>query len=267
MSTVADAPAMTHPSIERRTGRKHRTLLQKRADGGLPEHPYRIELAGSIGSLHWPSICASCGADTDDLLTVRKVFVRPRYYTRGPRSYRRLIVRSARIPYCEACAARHRALVPPRSLLGDLWRLIWPVLIPMIGAGYFFQLSLRIALAEDSGGPNARYLFGVPALFGAILVWCLVIAWYSSRSARVERQTEVTRACDYSDDVSWFWERERRIYAMSSERFARAFADANAERVWSTDDDQRSSRYRVAVYTTAAVAAVLVWAVVVLAPL
>lgn len=267
MDTVADAPAMTHPPIERRTGRRHRTLLQKRADNELPEHPYRIELTGRFGALDWPSICASCGADTDDLLTVRKVFVRPRYYVRSPRGTRRLIVRAAQIPYCDVCAARHHALVPPRSLLGDLWRLIWPVLIPMIGAGYFFQLSLRIALAEDSGDPNAKYLFGVPALFGAILVWCLVIAWYSSRASRVDKQTEVTRACDFSDDVSWFWERERRIYAMSDERFARAFAGANAERVWSTDDDQRSSRYRVAVYTAAGVAAVLVWAIVVLAPL
>ena len=258
---------MTHPPIERRTGRKHRTLLQKRADRDLAEHPYRIELAGWLGALDWPAVCASCGAATDDRLAVRKVFVRPRYYVRGPRGTTRLIVRSASIPYCDACTARHRALVPPRSLLGDLWRLIWPVLIPMIGAGFFFQLSLRIALAEDSGSANARYLFGVPALFAAILVWCLVIAWYSSRASRVEKQTDVTRACDYSDDVSWFWERERRIYAMSNERFARAFADSNAGRVWSTDDDRRSSRYRTAVYTVAGVAAVVVWAVVVLAPI
>jgi hypothetical protein len=267
METLAETSAMTHPPIERRTGRKHRTLLQKRADRDLPEHPYRIELAGWLGTLDWPSICASCGADTDDRLTVRKVFVRPRYYTRGPRSYTRHIVRSARIPYCEACAARHRALVAPRSLLGDLWRLIWPVLIPMIGAGFFFQLSLRIALAEDSGDPNTKYLFGVPALFGAILVWCLVVAWYSSRSCRVERQTDVTRACDYSDDVSWFWERERRIYAMSSERFARAFAGANADRVWTTHDDRRSSQRRTMAFAVVGVAAVVVWAIVVLAPL
>ena len=258
---------MTHPPIERRTGRKHRSSLQKRADRDLPEHRYRIELAGWLGTLDWPSICASCGADTEERLIVRKVFARPRLYARGRRSYVRHIVRSARIPYCGACAARHRALVPPRSLLGDLWRLIWPVLIPMIGSAFFFQLSLRIALAEDSGDPNAKYLFGVPALFGAIFVWCLVIAWYSSRSSRVERQTEVTLACDYSDDVSWIWERERRIYAMSSERFARAFADANADRVWTTHDDRRSSHQRTMVFAVVGVVAVAVWAIVVLAPL
>jgi hypothetical protein len=258
---------MTHPPIERRTGRRHRTLMQKRADRDLPEHPYRIELAGRMGALDWPSICASCGADTGEQLTVRKVFVRPRYYARGSRSYTRLIVRSAQIPYCGACAARHRALVPPRSLLGDLWRLLWPVLIPMIGSGYFFQLSLRIALADTSGTVAARYLFAVPALFGAIFVWCLVIAWYSSRYSRVDKQTEVTRACDYSDDVSWLWERERHIYAMSNERFARAFADRNAHRMWTARDDKRSSRYRTTVYAVAAVVGVVVWAIVVLAPL
>jgi hypothetical protein len=95
------------------------------------------------------------------------------------------------------------------------------------------------------------------------LVWCLVIAWWSSRAARVERQTEVTRACDFSDDVSWLWERERRLYALRNQQFAQAFADANQGRMWVEDDDRRSHRTTMAAFTAAGVVGAAVWAFVV----
>lgn len=260
---------MTHPSIELpKFNRKHRSMLQRRADHDLATHSYRIELVGAPGTLDWPSLCANCGADAGERLTVRKVFVRPRAGYRRGRSYRRRIITAVDVPYCAECAARHRALVPARSFLGDAWRMLWPVLIPMVGSGWFFLLTLRIALEEQARGtPNAKYVWGMPALFAFIFVWCVVIAWWSSRAARVEKQTEITLACDFSDDVSWIWERERRLYALRSERFARAFADANAPRVWREDDDRRSSRILTASLTVAGVAAVVVWAVVVFAPL
>ena len=256
---------MTHPAIERPTSnRKHRTQVQRRADHDLAAHAYRIELVGRPGALEWPSICAGCGADAGDRLTVRKVFGRPRAYHRRYGSYRRQIIAAADVPYCAQCAARHHALVPPRSLAGDLWRMLWPVLIPMLGAAWFLRLTLGIAFEEQArGGMNAKYVWGLPALFASILLWCLVIAWWSSRAARVERQTEVTLACDFSDDVSWFWERERRIYALRDERFARAFADANAGRVWTLDDDRRSRRTFMAGLTTVGVVAAAVWVFVV----
>jgi hypothetical protein len=223
---------------------------------------------GTLGSLDWPAVCANCGVDTQDLLTVKKVFARPRALRRTSRGYTRYIITSADVPYCADCAARHRALVPSRSLLGDAWRMLWPVLIPMAGSGWFFLLTLRIALQEQSRGDlAAKYVWALPALFAFILVWCVVIAWWSSRSVRVERQTEVTRSCDFSDDVSRIWERERRIYALSNELFARAFADANASRVWAREDDRRSSRIYSTSLAAGAVIAVVVWAVVVFTPL
>lgn len=260
---------MIHPPIELpRFDRKHRNMYQHRADHDLARHSYRVELVGSLGSLAWPSVCANCGTDTDERLTVRKVFNRPRPVRRVSRGFRRYIIRAAEVPYCADCAVRHRALVPPRTFLGDAWRVLWPVLIPMAGAGFFFQLSFRIALAEQrSGGQGSKYIWGIPALFAFILVWCVAVAWWSSRSARVERQTEVTRACDFSDDVSRVWERERRIYALRHERFARAFADLNAGRVWTWDDDRRSSRVSNVVFAVGLVAAAVTWAVVVFAPL
>ena len=256
---------MTLPAIEWPTSnRRHRTQAQRRADHDLAQHAYRIELVGRPGALDWPSICANCGASSGDRLTVRKVFGRPRSFYRRYGTYRRQIIAAVDVPYCAACAAQHRAVVPPRSLVGDLWRMLWPVLIPMFGAGWFLLLTLRIAFEEQAHGAlNAKYVWGLPALFAFILLWCLVIAWWSSRAARVERQTEVTRACDFSDDVSWFWERERRIYAMRDEHFARAFADANAGRVWTVDDDRRSHRIFTTGVATVGVVGAAVWAFVV----
>jgi hypothetical protein len=256
---------MSDATIERPARyREHRTQLQRRAASALADHPYRLELVGSPGALDWPTLCASCGTGTDSRLTVRKVFGRPRSFNRRSTSFRRQIIAAAEVPYCADCAARHRALVPPRSFLGDLWRMLWPVLIPMFGFGWFFKLTVGIALEEQSrGGTNAKYVWGLPVFFAFGLLWCLVIAWWSSRAARVEKQTEVTRACDFSDDVSWFWERERRIYALRDQRFAQALAEANRDRLWADDDDRRSHRTAMIAFTAAGVIGAAVWAYVV----
>ena len=260
---------MTHPPIELpNVRRKHRNMYQQRAEYDLARHSYRLELVAPLRAIAWPSLCANCGAATDDRLTVRKVFNRPRSVRRVSRGFQRYTIGAADVPYCADCAARHRELVPRRTVLGDAWRMLWPVLIPMVGAAWFLNLTLRIALEEQARGEMAaRYIWGMPALFGFILAWCLAIAWWSSRNARVERQTEVTRACDFSDDVSRIWERERRIYALRNERFARAFADANAGRAWTRDDDRRSYRVWSAVLGVGLIVAAVIWAVVVFAPL
>jgi hypothetical protein len=219
-----------------------------------------------MSALEWPAICANCGMDTHDRLTVRKVFGRPRSNVRSPGSYQKQVITSAQLPYCGSCAARHRELTPPRSLLGDLWSMLWPVLIPMAGAGWFFMLTFRIWLETPPSDSFSKYAWGLPAFFGGIVLWCVVIAWYSSRALRVEKQSEVTKACDFSDDVSWLWERERRIYAMRNERFARAFAGANAAQAWSADDDRRSWRRRSVTLAVGAVAVAAVCALMMLAP-
>jgi hypothetical protein len=256
---------MSDATIERPARyQEHRTQLQRRAASALADHSYRLELVGSPGALDWPTLCASCGTGTDSRLTVRKVFGRPRSFNRRSTSFRRQIIAAAEVPYCADCAARHRALVPPRSFLGDLWRMLWPVLIPMFGFGWFFKLTVGIALEDQSrGGTNAKYVWGLPVFFAFGLLWCLVIAWWSSRAARVEKQTEVTRACDFSDDVSWFWERERRIYALRDQRFAQALAEANRDRLWADDDDRRSHRTAMTAFTAAGVIGAAVWAYVV----
>jgi len=49
-----------------------------------------------------------------------------------------------------------------------------------------------------------------------------------TKPSRLEPQTEITRACDFSADVSQLFARERRLYAMRNETFAKAFEAANA---------------------------------------
>ena len=71
----------------------------------------------------------------------------------------------------------------------------------------------------------------------------------------LEPQTDVTRSCDFSEDVSYFFERERRIYALINKAFAEALAALNAERAWTAADQSRSKKL-------ALVAAVLTLAVV-----
>ena len=262
---------MTLPSIELpEFSRKHRNFHQRLAEYDLAGHAYRVELVGRIGALSWPAICANCGTDTGERFRVRKVFVRPRaIVNRRYRSYQWRTITGADVPYCADCTARHRTLVPPHHLLAAAWRVLWPVLIPIFGASWCFLISFRIALAEQARGSGLlpKFLLAVPSFFGLIVLWCLVIAWWSSRAERVERLTEVTKACDFSDDVSWIWERERRIYALRNERFARSFAEANASRAWTEDDDRRSARTLTLALAVGGVAAVLVWAVVVLAPI
>jgi hypothetical protein len=87
-----------------------------------------------------------------------------------------------------------------------------------------------------------------------------------SRSSRIARQTEITRACDFSDDVSRIFERERHIYAVRDRTFFEAFAAANHDRVWTEDDDARSDRHIVATIAAIGFAAVAVWLWVVFAP-
>ena len=235
---------MTSPAITRPiTDRRDRSSLQQRADRSLADHPYRIELTGGLRSIAWPSMCANCAAPAHAWLSVPKVFLRPRYRSRRRRGTSRYSVRAADIPYCATCAAQHRDLTPRKSVARNTLGIIFtPMLIPIIGSIVMGTIAIRAVSGISPSESYARLAWGVPALFLAICIWSLVCAWEMTRADRVERQSDITIACDFSDDVSWFFERERRIYAMRNESFARALADANRDRVWTPEDDKRSGR-------------------------
>jgi hypothetical protein len=79
------------------------------------------------------------------------------------------------------------------------------------------------------------------------VVWCTFLMWQTSRASRLDPLTNVTRACDFSEDVSEFYEKERRIYAIKNKTFAESFAALNRDRAWTMDDQSRSMKLSFAV--------------------
>jgi hypothetical protein len=66
--------------------------------------------------------------------------------------------------------------------------------------------------------------------------------WRTSAPSRLEQQTDITRACDFSMNVGGVLEHERHIYKMSNQAFAGAIATANADRVWTPQDQSQSNK-------------------------
>jgi hypothetical protein len=243
--------------------------MQRRAEGNLAPHPHQLELRGSLADISWPTICASCGDRASGTIRVPKAFLRPRVHGRytGGRGYRRTIIRAPRIPYCAACIAEHEATVQRPGLATQVFRtLLTPMLIPIAGAAFIGSKVLAGARDIDPGAPGAWIPWGLMGLFGFIIVWCLFLAWEGGRAYRIERQTEVTTSCDFSDDVSDLFGGERHIYALRNGEFAQALATLNRDRVWTADNDAGVSRRWGYIAGVAMLVGAVVWLYVVFAP-
>jgi hypothetical protein len=114
-------------------------------------------------------------------------------------------------------------------------------MIPIVGAAYFGNMAFKEAKGLSLAEPAGQIGWGIVALMAFIIVWTSVLWWRVTRPGRLEPQTEITRACDFSGNVSQMFERERHIYAMKNEVFARAFEAANIGVRW-TEADQAKSR-------------------------
>jgi hypothetical protein len=214
-------------------------------------------------------VCAYCGAPAAERIGVGKAFARPRVqssmYGRS-RPYRWDSVTSLRVPLCADCAARHRATAEPISFVRRVRSFVLtPLLVPLVGFAYVFLKVLPAVRDIPTSASGAWTAWGVPSIMALGFLWCLFLAWVMSRSSRIERQTEFTRSCDFSDDVSRIFERERHIYAIRDRTFFEAFAAANHDRVWTEEDDARSKRRMLATAAAIGVAAVAVWLWVVFA--
>jgi hypothetical protein len=251
--------------------RVDRSDLQLHAERALAVQPHRLEVRGRPRSLAFPPVCAYCGAPAVERIAVRKAFARPRFHGSGMygRSvpYRGDIVTSVRIPFCRDCAAQHRATVERISFMRRLRSLfLTPLLVPLAGFTYVFFKTLPAVLDVPSNASAAWTAWGLPAVMVFGFLWCLFIAWVISRSSRIAHQTEITRACDFSDDVSRVFERERHIYAIRDRSFFEAFAAGNHDRVWTEEDDARSDRHMFATLAAIGFAVAAVWLWVVFAP-
>jgi hypothetical protein len=237
-----------------------RSYLQIVAESTLAPNSHRLELRGAPSALSWPRICANCGTLASEQITVRKVFGRRRPTRFGRRSSSGLIdfrIVPAPVPFCLTCANQHRATVVPRAfnLVADFifsWAII-PVVGSSIIAYSIFQTVKSMSLADPAG----RFGWTLFAVMIGAIVWCVGLWWRVSAPDRVEHQTDVTLACDFSRDVSEMFERERHIYAMRNKAFADAFAAANASHVWTAANQAHSKRYSW-IYSLGVVAALAV---------
>ena len=126
--------------------------------------------------------------------------------------------------------------------------LLNPLMIPVLG-GVWGARTVFGAMDSPAFPTNKAELlgWGLFALMVACSVWSSFLLWITTRPQRLERWTEITRSCDFSEDVSEVFEKERRIYAMRNEAFALALASLNADRTWTANDQSRSQKLSLVV--------------------
>lgn len=215
-------------------------------DHDLPVTARRIELAGTPRSLRWPAICPNCGAPASERITVRKIF-RRMLPGRSLVAHWIYVVGSAAIPFCAACAARHRQCVKTPTRAEVLLRLLVnPLMIPVVGASAFAAIIFRPAVVDTRGAPFHGVGVAIVGFLVLTAAWSAVSAWRSTRFYRIPPQTEITRACDFSDELGGFLAGRHRVYAIRNTAFADAFLAANRDRLWTDADRTRERRLRVA---------------------
>jgi hypothetical protein len=204
------------------------------ATGLAADTPYRIKLTGPLKALAWPGLCPSCGT-ASERVPVTKVFARDWYLRRMDVDDVRLLVhRTLDVPYCTACASRHRQLVPRIGFIRAIASYFSTVFaIPLAIAVFMLVLYVCPALLGPAAAlvaaPTHASQAAVIAAFAAANAW---LVWHQTRRRRVPPQTEVTMSFDFSDNLGSILEREHRTYAMSNAAFAEAFKAANADRLW-----------------------------------
>jgi hypothetical protein len=180
-----------------------------------------------------------CGAS--ERIRVRKAFYR---FARWGRGYNTAAYKTvtADIPFCYTCAELHRAETAKVSTFRR-WRsfVFSPVHIATIGFTIiYFYFKMQVSWSDfQSLGPRGLWIASTPVLALLFAIW---LAFWYTRPDRFEPRTEITNACDFSKNVAMELGRKRHIYSMRNQAFAEAFIAANRDRVWTPEDQKRSSR-------------------------
>jgi hypothetical protein len=163
-----------------------------------------------------------------------------------------------RIPFCEACAARHRQLVTPAaSMIGSFFRT--PAILSLLGA---VAVSAILWIVFIQGGDSLSLDGRLYALAGIVSLLGFGI-WTTAREARFARvplPTEITRAAEFSENVGFPFGR-RRLYAIRNRAAADAFRTANQDRLWTDAIRKRDAWISGLVFAVVIVAAVIAWLV------
>jgi hypothetical protein len=229
-------------------------------DKGLPTSAHRVELTGSPRSLIWPGICPNCGQPASERITVRKIFRRSLKYIAG-RALRvapwTFVIGRVDVPFCGACAERHREQAKPLTGAALMFSYLRsPSLIAFAGAAGFAIVLFRPLVLEARG--SSSYPIGLAVLGFLVLTAAAsaLSAWRETRFWRVPPQTDITRACDFSDDLRYLFLLERRVYAIRNAAFAEALAAANRDRLWTEARRKRAEPLEIVIVVVAILSAV-----------
>jgi len=198
-----------------------------------------VELRGAPRDLVWPPICANCGGAASERIRVRKAFYRRVRWGSGTNHAPAYKTVTADIPFCQECAERHRTEARKVSTFRR-WRsfIFSPVHVATIGFTFIF-FRMNISWQDFQGlGPRGLWLASAPFL---ALVIAIAVAFWYTRPDRFEPQSEITKACDVSTNVFMDFGPKRHMYSLRNRAFADAFIDANRDRVWTREDQERSS--------------------------
>ncbi|HEX5820112.1 MAG TPA: hypothetical protein VFY20_14585 [Gemmatimonadales bacterium] len=198
---------------------------QLRAEGLAP-HPHRVDVDGWHGALAMPDLCAYCGAPAGERLLVQKVFAR----THGVMDDRPMehAIAGVHVPFCPDCLARHRAEAPVLTRLQHFGSGLGSQMgLYALFSGGATLFCAKEALAALVGGGTVIVPAVIGGLFGLMTAYALRLSWGATTRLRIPEQSEVTRAFDFSDDMSEGYRREQRIYAIRDANFARVFRTLN----------------------------------------
>ena len=220
-----------------------KTWLQRSAEESLAPNLFMVELRGAPKTLTWPPICANCGAAASERIRVQKAFYRFARWGRAHNNAPAYKTVTAEIPFCYHCAELHYADARKVSTFRR-WRsfIFSPVHIATIGFTIIF-FKMDLSWKDFQGlGPKGLWVASAPVLALLFAIW---LAFWYTRPDRFEPRSDITNACDFSKNVSMDFGRKRHIYSMRNKAFADAFIAANRDRVWTREDEKRSS-WRVA---------------------
>ena len=233
----------------------HRTR-QRFLDGHADLPPSQVvALIGSHRRIVWPPLCPACGSAAASHIDVARTFGRKSQY--GTHAYYRFIVRM-RIPFCQSCVDRHHEVVPPvPSVIGSFFRT--PAILAFIGAVAVAAILSHVFLQGGEGASQGARFYALGGIV-ALVALGIFLTEREARFLRVPPLTEITRACEFSDNVGFPFGR-RRFYAIRNSAFAEAFTRANEQRLWTDAIRKRDERISGIVVGALLIAALIAWLV------
>ena len=212
-----------------------------------------VALVGSHRRVAWPPLCPACGAAAATHIDVAKIFGRRSQY--GGHGYYRFIVRQ-RIPFCQSCVDRHQQLVNRvPSVIASFF--LNPAVLSFVGAVAVAAILSMIFLQGGEGIAVGARLYALGGIILLVGIGTFITA-REARFLRVPPLTEITRACDFSDNVGFPFGR-RRFYAIRNPAFADAFTRANQDRLWTEAIRKRDDWISGIVFVVLIVAALIAW--------